>query len=60
MATQLRNLVGHGISTTNVTLVAEKIEEWEVFHRFLELNLDIKEKYETYKTFEILNNDTRD
>lgn len=54
MSSQLRNLVGHGISTTNVTLVAEKIEEWDIFNRFLELNSDIKEKYETYKTFEIL------
>jgi hypothetical protein len=57
MSSQLRKLVGHGISTTNVTLVAEKIEEWDMFNRFLEQNPDIKEKYETYKTFEILNND---
>lgn len=39
------------------TLVAEKLVEWEWLQRFLEQNPDIKEKYETYKTFEILNND---
>ena len=54
MSSQLRKLVGHGISTTNVTLVAEKIEEWDMFNRFLEQNPDIKEKYETYKIYEIL------
>ena len=58
MSSQLRNLVGHGISTTNVTLVAEKLEEWDIFQRFLEYNPEIKEQYQVYKTYEILKNDT--
>ena len=37
-----------------ITLVIEKIEEWDTFNRFLELNPNIKEKYETYKIYEIL------
>ena len=57
MSSQLRKLVGHGIHTTNVTLIAEKIEEWDMFTRFLEQNPDVKEKYEIYKTFEILKDD---
>ena len=59
MSSQLRKLVGHGIHTTNVTLVAEKIEEWDMFYRFLDQNPDVKERYEVHKTYEILN-DTRD
>ena len=51
MATQLKHLMGYAVPTTNVTLVAEKIEEWDVFQRFLEHNL-------VYKTYEILKNDT--
>ena len=58
MSSQLRNLVGHGISTTNVTLVADKLEEWDIFQRFLEHNPEIKEQYLVYKTYEILKNDT--
>lgn len=60
MSSQLRNLVGHGISTTNVTLVAEKIEEWDMFNRFLELNPDVAERYETHKTYEILKDEHRE
>lgn len=52
--TQIKNLVGHGISNTNVALVAEKIEEWDMFYRFLEYHPEIREKYEVYKTYEIL------
>lgn len=40
-----------------ITLVIEKIEEWDIFYRFLDRNPDVKEKYETYKTFEILKDD---
>ena len=58
MSSQLRNLVGHGISTTNFTLVADKLEEWDIFQRFLEHNPEIKEQYLVYKTYEILKNDT--
>jgi hypothetical protein len=46
-------------SNPNGKLVAEKLKEWEWFHRFLESNPDVKERYETHKTYEILN-DTRD
>lgn len=60
MSSQLRNLVGHGISTTNVTLVADKLEEWDMFNRFLELNPDVKLRWEQHKTYEILNNDNRE
>lgn len=45
-------------SNPNIKLVAEKLEEWEWFHRFLESNPDVKERYEVHKTYEILN-DTR-
>jgi hypothetical protein len=47
-------------SNPNIKLVAEKLKEWEWFHRFLEANPDVAERYETHKTYEILNNDTRD
>ena len=50
MATQLKHL--------NVILVAEKLEEWDIFQRFLEYNPEIKEQYQVYKTYEILKNDT--
>ena len=60
MSSQLRKLVGHGISTTNVTLVAEKIEEWDWFDRFIETNPDVKERWEQYKTYEILKDDNRE
>ena len=41
----------------NTKLVSEKLEEYDWFYRFLEQNLDVKERYERHKTFEILNND---
>lgn len=40
-----------------VTLVAEKLEEWEVFQHFLSYNPVIQEKYNAFKTYEILKND---
>ena len=49
--------MGYAVPTTNVTLVAEKIEEWDIFQLFLEYNPEIKEKYQVYKTYEILKND---
>lgn len=44
-------------SNTNIKLVAEKLDEWDVFQRFLEYNTDIKERYAVFKTYEILKND---
>ena len=35
-------------------LVQEKLEEYDWFYRFLEQNPDVKERYETHKTYEIL------
>lgn len=67
MATQLKNHMGyaglHQLSDTyqlheqRQTLIAEKIEEWDIFYRFLAYNPEIQEKYEVYKTYEILKND---
>ena len=54
---KLRDLVGANVPMTNVTLVADKLEEWEWMNRFIESNPDVKERYEVHKTFEILNND---
>lgn len=45
-------------SNPKIKLTAEKLVEWEWFHRFLESNPDVKERYEVHKTYEILN-DTR-
>lgn len=36
-------------------LVAEKIQEWDWFQRFLEQNPDVAERYEVHKIYEILN-----
>ena len=44
----LYNIVGtagSGGAGNNYRLVAEKLEEWDVYQRFLELNPDIKERY---------------
>jgi hypothetical protein len=38
-------------------LVAEKLEQWEWFERFLEQNPDIEERWSQHKTYEILKND---
>ena len=50
----------HDIHTaySNTNLVAERLDEWKWFKHFLELNPDVAERYETHKTYEILN-DTR-
>jgi len=42
------------------TLVAEKLVEWEWYERFIAQNPDLKLRWEQHKTYEILNNDTRD
>lgn len=68
MSIQLKNLLGvagaggasgvyGGAGSSNYVLIREKIEEWNIFYRFLEHNSDIKEKYQVYKTYEILKND---
>jgi hypothetical protein len=36
------------------TLVAEKLEQWEWFSRFVEMNPDVKLRWEQHKTYEIL------
>jgi hypothetical protein len=41
----------------NFKLVAEKLEEWNIYQRFFELNPDVAERYKVYKTYEILKND---
>lgn len=38
-------------------LVQEKLEQWIWFERFLALNPDVKERWEQYKTYEILKNE---
>ena len=35
-------------------LVVEKLELWERMVRFIEMNPDIKERWEQHKTYEIL------
>ena len=35
-------------------LVVEKLQEWEQLVRFIELNPDIKLRWEQHKTYEIL------
>lgn len=54
---KLRDLVGANVPMTNVTLVAEKLEQWEWYARFIEMNPDLQERWEQHKTFEILNNE---
>jgi hypothetical protein len=44
----------------NYTLTAEKIDEYDVFSRFLKLNPDIAEKYNAHKTYEILKRDNNE
>lgn len=41
-------------------LVVEKLQEFDTFLRFLELNSDIAERYEIHKTYDILKDATRD
>jgi len=35
-------------------LVAQKLQEWEWFNRFIKMNPDIKLRWEQHKTYEIL------
>lgn len=41
----------------NVTLVLEKLEQWEWFMRFIATNPDLEDRWEQHKTYEILKND---
>lgn len=43
----------------NVTLVLEKLEQWEWFMRFIATNPDLEDRWEQHKTYEILKDDTR-
>ena len=38
-------------------LVAQKLQEWDWFDRFIETNPDVKERWEQHKTYEILKNE---
>lgn len=44
---------------TGYVLTVEKLDEWDVFHRFLAQNPDIQERYAAHKTYEILKDDNR-
>ena len=35
-------------------LVAEKLQEWEWYHRFIAMNPDLEDRWEQHKTYEIL------
>jgi hypothetical protein len=39
---------------------AERLTEWSWYERFIAQNPDIQLRWEQHKTYEILNNDTRD
>lgn len=39
------------------TLVAEKLEQWEWYTRFIEMNPDLQDRWEQHKTYEILKNE---
>ena len=49
-----------GMSYAQFTTMAERIHEWEWFQRFIAQNPDIQPRWEQHKTYEILNNDTRE
>ena len=53
----------HGLSglkdTAGFILVADKLEQWEWYQRFIEMNPDLQERWEQHKTYEILNNEHR-
>lgn len=38
-------------------LVQQRLQEWEWHCRFIEMNPDIKERWEQHKTYEILKNE---
>lgn len=37
-----------------VTLIAEKLEEWEWYARFIAMNPDLQDRWDQHKTYEIL------
>ena len=37
--------------------ISKKLQEYDIFHLFLEMNPVIKEQYNVYKTYEILKDD---
>ena len=39
---------------------AERLTEWSWYERFIAQNPDLQARWEQHKTYEILNNDTRD
>lgn len=45
------------LMSTGFKTTFEKLDDWDIYHRFLEQNPDVKERYEAHKTFEILKND---
>lgn len=47
-------------SFANFVLTTEKIDEYDIFHRFLKLNPDIAEQYSKHKTYEILKRDNNE
>ena len=48
---------GGGAGISRHVLVQQKLEEWEWYTRFIEMNPDIKERWEQHKTYEILKNE---
>ena len=47
-------------SRTEFKTTAERLTEWSWYERFIAQNPDLKDRWEQHKTYEILNNDTRD
>lgn len=45
---------------TEFKTTAERLTEWSWYERFIAQNPDLKGRWEQHKTYEILNNDTRD
>ena len=41
------------------TLVVEKLEQWEWFNRFIEMNPDLQERWEQHKIYEKLKDEHR-
>ena len=46
-----------GAGASRHVLVQQKLEEWEWYARFIEMNPDVKERWEQHKTYEILKNE---
>ena len=53
------SLVGLKDVAQRYMLVGEKLEQWDWFERFLGLNPDVAERWETHKTYEILKDEYR-